>query len=73
MVCSLAPSLNATSSCNLMMALKIGYGPWKAQPSSSVASVVYSDGVIVIGKRFVLYGVLLNALEKVNHMDSGLA
>ena len=29
--------------------------------------------VIEIGKRFVLYGVLLNALEKVNYMDSGLA
>ena len=28
---------------------------------------------IVVGKRFVLYGVLLNALETVNYMDSGLA
>ena len=28
---------------------------------------------IVIGKRFVLYGVLLNVLEKVNYKDSDLA
>ena len=36
------------------------------QPRPNI--VKYSDR-----KRFVLYGVLLNALEKINYMDSGLA
>ena len=44
-VCTLAPSLSATSSCDLIIALKPGYGPWKAQLSASAASAVYSDGV----------------------------
>jgi hypothetical protein len=55
-VCTLAPSVSAKSSCHIMMALKPGYGPWKVQPSASPASLVYSDGVNTASCHAKQYG-----------------